>query len=178
MTVKAWKSCEKSTMNYEEIIFESWYFFEMIVEINFFFSLHVLHYVPCSRSTMRKIKHLPRVQPPAKFVHEFGPLVSPTFRVDEDYQGLQEWGGNGLDNKWTILFLGFFPFYRGPPLFSQRWFERPLKKSIRFHNLSHLIKKNLNIWFMYILRAFRHFLKISDLLLKWILQYNLFIDNL
>lgn len=126
---------------WENNFWKSWYCFEMIVEINFF-SLHVLHYVPCSRSTMRKIKHLPRVQPPAKFVHEFGPLVSPTFRVDEDYQGLQEWGGNGLDNKWTILFLGLFPFYRGPPLFSQRWFERPLKKSIRFNNLSHLIEKN------------------------------------
>lgn len=93
--------------------------------LNFFL---VQHYLPCSRSAMRKIKHLPRVQPPAKFVHEFGPLVSTTFGVDEDNQGLQKWGGNGLDNKWTILFLGFFPFYRGPPLFSQRWFERPLKK--------------------------------------------------
>lgn len=104
--------------------------------LNFFFLIR--HYLPCSRSAMRKVKHLPRVQPPAKFVHEFSPLVSTTFGVDEDYQGLQEWGGNGLDNKWTILFLGFFPFYRGPPLFSQRWFERPLRK-IMFYNSSDLL---------------------------------------
>lgn len=166
MTAKAWKSCEKSTTNYEKIIFESHDTVLRWLLKLIFFSLHVLHYVPCSRSTMRKIKHLPRVQPPAKFVHEFGPLVSPTFRVDEDYQGLQEWGGNGLDNKWTILFLGFFPFYRGPPLFSQRWFERPLKKSIRFHNLSNLIKKYLNISFMYILKTFRHFLNIYQFVIK------------
>jgi hypothetical protein len=60
---------------------------------------------------MRQVKHLPRVEPPAEFVHEFGPLVSATLGIDEDQERLQKGGGNGLDYKWTIFFLGFLPFY-------------------------------------------------------------------
>ena len=86
-----------------------------------------INHIPGSRSTMWKVKHLPRVQPPAKFVHEFCPLISPTLGINKHQEGFQERGGNGFYYKWTILLLGFLSFYWGPPLFSQWWFERPLK---------------------------------------------------
>lgn len=133
MTVKAWKSCEKSTMNYEEIIFESWYCFEMIVEINFFFfpSMFCITYPargpPWERSnTCRGFNHQQNL------CMSLAPWFPPLLGLMKTIRGFRSGEGMGLIINGRFSSLAFFRFIEARLFFRRDDLKDPWKSRSGF----------------------------------------------
>lgn len=132
MTVKAWKTCEKSTMNYEKIVFESWYCFEMIVKINFFFpSMFCITYPargpPWERSnTCRGFNHQQNL------CMSLAPWFPPLLGLMKTIRGFRSGEGMGLIINGRFSSLAFFRFIEARLFFRRDDLKDPWKSRSGF----------------------------------------------
>jgi hypothetical protein len=63
---------------------------------------------PCTRSALRQIEDLARIEQILKLLHQLGSLIAAGFRVDEHDDGLDARRRNRFDHEAALLLLGLF----------------------------------------------------------------------